>query len=262
MNDMTLPHRLDRRIRIAANRETVFSFFTDGDRWASWWGPGSTVDARPGGRLLIRYPNGVEAAGEVVSVDPPERIVFTYGYVSGQPIPPGGSRVTIRLEAGAGETRLHLAHEFAEAGVRDHHVQGWRYQLSLFANAVANEIHAGAAGHADTWFAAWREKDAAARARLLESAAVPGVEYRDRHSLVEGLEDLLSYIDATQRFMPDVVPHRQGEVRQCQGTALADWTATGADGAEVARGTNVFRLGADGRIESVVGLWAAPAGGR
>jgi len=261
MTDLTLPHRLDRTVRIRADRETVFRFFTDEVRWAAWWGAGSTIDSRPGGRLLIRYPNGVEASGEVVSVVAPERIVFTYGYATGQPIPPGSSRVTIRLEAGAGETLLHLAHEFGDAEVRDHHVQGWRYQLSVFANAVANEIHAGAAERADAWFAAWREKDAAARARLLESAAAPGVEFRDRYSVVEGLEELLIYIDATQRFMPGVALHRAGEVRHCLGTALADWTATGADGATIARGTTVFELGPDGRIQSVVGVWTPPQAG-
>ena len=35
---MTLPYQLDRIITIAAPRETVFSFFTDNDRWAAWWG--------------------------------------------------------------------------------------------------------------------------------------------------------------------------------------------------------------------------------
>lgn len=67
MTDTTLPHRLDRTIRIRADRDTVFRFFTDEGRWATWWGAGSSIDSRPGGRMLIRYPNGVEASGEVVS---------------------------------------------------------------------------------------------------------------------------------------------------------------------------------------------------
>ena len=72
----------------------VFRFFTDSARWASWWGAGSTIDAKPGGRLLICYPGGTEVSGEVVELQPPQRIVFTYGYVSGQMIPPGGSGVS------------------------------------------------------------------------------------------------------------------------------------------------------------------------
>ena len=88
---MELPHRLDRTILIEAPRETVFRYFTDNTRWSAWWGAGSTIDARPGGRVLIRYPNAVEATGEVVEVSPPERIIFTYGYAPPALPPPGGS---------------------------------------------------------------------------------------------------------------------------------------------------------------------------
>jgi hypothetical protein len=53
-----------------------------------------------------------------------------------------------------------------------------------------------------------------------------------------------------------MVLERSGEVRHCQGTAVADWVATGPDGAARGRGTNVFDLAPDGRIARVVGLWA------
>ena len=79
----TLPHRLDRTVLIHAERNTVFRYFTDSARWAQWWGKGSTIEARPGGRLFVRHPNGIESAGEVLEIDPPARIVFTYGFVSG-----------------------------------------------------------------------------------------------------------------------------------------------------------------------------------
>ena len=42
------------------------------------------------------------------------------------------------------------------------------------------------------------------------------------------------------------------------GHALVDWVASGSDGQERARGTNVFVLGATGKIRSVTGFWAAP----
>src|SRR5665213_862228 len=96
-----LAHRLDRTIVINAPREAVFRYFTDSSHWAKWWGAGSTIDSRPGGKVYIKYPEGTEVAGEVVEVKPPERIVFTYGYVKGIPIPAGGSRVTIQLAAAA-----------------------------------------------------------------------------------------------------------------------------------------------------------------
>ena len=112
-----LAHQLDRTIVIGAPPAAVFRFFTDPARWAAWWGAGSTIDARPGGRVFVRYPDGTEAAGEVIEITPPSQIVFTYGYVKGAPVAPGGSRVTIRLEPSPRGTRLHLVHAFADAAV-------------------------------------------------------------------------------------------------------------------------------------------------
>ncbi|HUK17529.1 MAG TPA: SRPBCC domain-containing protein, partial [Bryobacteraceae bacterium] len=70
-----LTHSLDRTLVIQAAPETVFAFFTDSARWARWWGAGSTIDARPGGQMTIRYPTGVEVSGDVVEVEAPRRIV-------------------------------------------------------------------------------------------------------------------------------------------------------------------------------------------
>jgi uncharacterized protein YndB with AHSA1/START domain len=251
----SLSHRVDRIIAVGAVPETVFRFFTDAARWATWWGAGSTIDARPGGRLLIRSPDGTEATGEVLEILAPERFAFSFGFVSGTPIPAGGSRVTIRLEPHQTGTRLHLLHEFDDEAVRDEFVQGWRYQLSLFSNVVSDEVNAGAAGLADAWFEAWREPDPAVRAQALGRIAVPDLRFRDRFSSTEGLGELLPHISAAQRFMPGIRMERRGDVRHCQGTALVDWAALTGDGQERGVGTSVFVFAPDGRIDSVVGFW-------
>ena len=64
---MDLPYHLHRTVTIEAPREIVFRYFTDSPRWAAWWGEGSSIDARPGGKVYIRYPNGVEVVGEVLA---------------------------------------------------------------------------------------------------------------------------------------------------------------------------------------------------
>lgn len=251
----TLPHRLDRTVVVHAEPQTVFRFFTDSERWARWWGKGSTIDARPGGRFLIQYPEGTQAAGEVIEVSPPRQIVLTYGYVSGTPIPVGGSRVTIEVAPHARGSRVSLRHEIAEASVRDEHVQGWRYQLSLFANVVADEVAANAAGAVDAWFEAWSEPDASKRQRLLASVVAPEVRFQDRYSNLDGIDDILPHIAASQHFMPGMVIRRNGEPRHCQGIVLCDWVATSTDGAPRGQGINVFVLGPNGRIEWVTGFW-------
>jgi uncharacterized protein YndB with AHSA1/START domain len=250
-----LPHHLDRTITIGARRETVFSFFTTDARWASWWGSGSVIDARPGGRMYIKYPNGVEVSGEVLEVVSPERISFTYGFENNPTLGPGSSRVTIRLEAVAEGTRLSLRHEFAAAADRDHHVQGWRYQLSVFANVVSDLAQANASTLVDRWFDAWAEPDADRRLAAFGTIARPSVWFRDRFSHVDGLEELLPHVAATQQFMPGFRLARTGDIRHCQGVVLANWVATGPDGQPRGSGTNVFQLAPDGLIEAVTGLW-------
>ena len=250
-----LPHRLDRTVVIEAPPDIVFRFFTDAGRWAAWWGAGSTIDAQPGGRLLIRYPDGTEVIGEVLEVANPERIVFTYGYASGQMIPPGGSLVTIRLAPDSRGTRLELRHDFAEAAVRDQHVQGWRYQLSLFGNSVANDLHGDVGAIVDEWFNAWLDRDARQRRQRLAAIATPDVRFRDRFSLVDGVDELNEQIGASQRFMPGLRMERRGDVHHCQGLVLADWVVLTAENQEHGRGTNVFAFGAGKKIEAVTGFW-------
>ena len=249
-----LPYRLDRTVVIQAAPETVFRFFTDSARWASWWGAGSTIDAQPGGKVRILNPGQIEVTGEVLEVRPPDLIAFTYGFTSGKPIPPGASRVTIRLEPAARGTRVNLTHEFPEAAARDEHVQGWRFQLSLFSNIVTNEVYANAPALVDAWFAAWIIPEDTAREAALAAIVTPGIQFRDRYSLLDGIADLTAHTGAAQKFMSGIRMQRQGNVRHCQGTVLADWIAAGPDGKPLMQGTNVFVLGPDARIESVTGL--------
>ena len=251
------PHLLERTVDIGAPVDVVFSYFTDSALWAAWWGAGSTIEARPGGRMAIRHTNGVEVAGEVLEVDPPRRIVFTYGYATSSQQPKvGGSTVTIVLEPHGTSTRLSLSHAFAEVAHRDAFVQGWRYQLSVFATTLADRLHAHADATADAWFAAWSDPDAATREATLDRIVAPAIRFRDRFSLVTGPDDLRAHLAAVHRFMPGMRIARAGAIRHCQGVVAADWVATGPDGAERGRGQNVFTLAGDGRIEDVVGFWA------
>jgi uncharacterized protein YndB with AHSA1/START domain len=245
---------MERSVVIQAQPETVFRFFSDSARWAKWWGTGSTIEARAGGKVLIRHPNGTETLGEVLVADPPRRIVFTYGFACGKPIPLGGSLVTVSLAACDDGTRLHLVHEFSDATMRDHHVQGWRFQLSVFANVVADEVFANAVRVVDAWFEAWAIADDRARDQALTRICAPNVSFRDRWGLLDGLTDLSAHAGATQKFMPGVRMQRTGEARQCQGTVLACWVAQDAEGKQRMSGTNVFVLRPDGRIQMATGF--------
>lgn len=247
---------LDRSVTIVAKRETVFRYFTDSERFAAWWGQGSTIEPRPGGAVHIRFPNAIVAGGQVVEIVPPERVVFTYGFASGQPIAIGASRVTITLDETVSGTLVKLRHELPNAEVRDEHVQGWRYQLAVFANVVAKEAHAGTAALVDRYFACWGEADASKRRAELAAIACDDLIFRDPYSCCSGIDDVNAHIGASQRFMPGMVLARLGEPRQCQGTALVDWIVQAPDGSVRVKGTNLFDLTYDGRIARATGFWA------
>jgi uncharacterized protein YndB with AHSA1/START domain len=247
---------LERETIVRAPRSTVFRYFTDPARFARWWGQGSTIEGRAGGALRIVYPNGVVASGEVLELVPEERVVFSYGYESGAPIAPGTSRVSVSLADHALGTRLSLRHEFADGAVRDQHVQGWRHQLSVFANVAAEEAHAGAASLADRWFAAWNEDDARARRRAFDAFVESDVSFADAYGCLRGIEDLDAHVSACKVHMPRFALERAGEPRSCQGSALVDWTVKSSPGDPIGRGTSLFEFTPEGRISRVVGFWS------
>ena len=119
---------------------------------------------------------------------------------------------------------------------------------------VAKEAHADAPARVDRFFALWAEADAQARNAALAELTTPDVSFRDRWGCVDGRDELADYLAAVQAFAAGTLLKRDGEVSECQGTALADWTVTAGGGAAAGRGTNVFTFAPDGRIRCVVGL--------
>ena len=247
---MNLPFSVEREVLICAKRATVFRYFTDSERWARWWGPGSRIDARPGGEMLICYPGGATAQGTVETVEPVERVVFTYGYDRpNTPIPPGGSRVTITLTEVRGGTRVVLQHDVATQGVRDEHVAGWRYQMAVFGDVVTRELAEPARETIDRYFAMWSERDPVARRAALADVCSEDIVYRDRFGYASGRDDFDGHIAAAQVHLPSQL-ERDGDVQLTLGVALVGWRA-----GDAARGTSVIELAPDGRIARVTGFW-------
>ncbi len=257
-NAHPLERTVERTILILAARDTVFRYFTDSERFAAWWGAGSTIEGRVGGRMRIRYPNGETASGEVLEIVPGEFIAFSYGYdAPGKPIPPGGSRVTVALQSRRGGTLVTLRHEVADVKTRDAHVAGWRHQMAVFSTVVAQEQHAGLAGVLDRYFAAWNARTPADVRAALEASVTDDVEYRDAFGALFDRAELEAHLALVPVYMPGLTLRRAGEPRQCQGWGLVDWVAEGEDGTAKARGTNVFTLAPDGRLARITGLRAS-----
>ena len=135
---------IERRIR--ARPETVFGYFTDPRRYISWQGVDAQLDPRPGGvfRVTVTGRSRTVARGVYVEVDPPKRLVFTWGWehLDGLPagmsdVPPGTSKVEIDLIPDGESTILRLRHTgLPTDAARDVHVQGWDRTLERLAIAA------------------------------------------------------------------------------------------------------------------------------
>jgi uncharacterized protein YndB with AHSA1/START domain len=98
-------------VRIAASPETIFNFFTDPVKAVQWMGHAATLDPRPGGIYRVDIDQGWIAIGEYVVVDPPHRVVFTWGWKDDADlVPPGSSTVEITLTPDGEETIVRLVH--------------------------------------------------------------------------------------------------------------------------------------------------------
>lgn len=124
--------------RIAASPETVFSFFTDRERWLSWMGADGEFAFEPGGTYRTHVAGGNHASGRFVAIDPPKRLVFTWGWEGGGTgVPPGSSTVEIELEPVADGTLLRLVHRDLPESARAPHDEGWNHYLDRLAARAA-----------------------------------------------------------------------------------------------------------------------------
>jgi uncharacterized protein YndB with AHSA1/START domain len=125
-------------IRVAAAPETVFPYFTDPALATRWKGIEATLDPRPGGVYRVKVHEGNVAKGEYVEVDPPRRVVFTWGWEHEDTLVEAGtSTVEIELIPDGEGTLVRLVHRDLPAEARDSHAMGWRHYLARLAIAGA-----------------------------------------------------------------------------------------------------------------------------
>ena len=112
---------------IAASPATVFSYLIDPTKFIQWMGVGAQLDPRPGGRFRIDAGSGYIAIGEYREVDPPHRVVMTWGWESNETVPPGSTTVEITLSPEGAGTMLRLRHTgLPNEASRASHQEGWK----------------------------------------------------------------------------------------------------------------------------------------
>jgi uncharacterized protein YndB with AHSA1/START domain len=133
-------------IRIDAAPAEVFPYLVDAELIVRWMGDWADLDPVPGGRYAADV-GGVPIRGEFVVVEPPHRLVFTWGAAGSDVLAPGSSTVEIVLSPDAGGTLLELAHRDLPPEELPQHGIGWGHFLERLVVAGT-----GADPGPDPWF--------------------------------------------------------------------------------------------------------------
>lgn len=115
-------------IDIAAAPEVVFDYLVTNDGMTAWMGQHASLDPVPGGRFEVDVA-GYPVRGHYLEVDPPKRVVVSWGFAGSDDLPPGASRVTFELTATDEGTRVDLTHSgLPDARLPGHRI-GWAHFL-------------------------------------------------------------------------------------------------------------------------------------
>jgi len=113
---------------IRAAPEVVFPYFTDPELIVTWIGQRAELDPTPGGVFLLDM-GEVVTTGSYVTVDPPYRVVFTWGIDGNDAFPSGSSTIEVVLTPDGDDTMVVLTHKGVPTSHRGDHRAGWEHQL-------------------------------------------------------------------------------------------------------------------------------------
>ncbi len=125
---MTTPV-LTATVRIGAPPAAVFPYFTDPTLMIQWIGEWADLTPEPGGTFALDI-NKTPVRGEYVEIDPPRRVVFTWGVAGKDSLAPGSTTVEVLLTADGRETLVELFHHNLPQEDFPGHLEGWTEMLA------------------------------------------------------------------------------------------------------------------------------------
>jgi len=120
---------------INAPPEAVFPYFTDPELIVTWIGDRAELDPQPGGVFSLDM-GEILTRGAYITVDPPHRVVFSWGFSGSDTLPPGGSTAEVVLTPDGDNTMVVLTHRGLPSTQIDGHRAGWEHQLGHLPGAV------------------------------------------------------------------------------------------------------------------------------
>jgi uncharacterized protein YndB with AHSA1/START domain len=132
---------VERELMIDASPETVWEFLVDPEKATLWMGQRAWFDPRPGGVYRVDVIPGNTARGEFVEVDPPRRLVISWGWEPGGngTVPPGSTTIEIELIPNGEGTTFRFKHELPSAKEAEGHAIGWDHYFERLAVAARGD---------------------------------------------------------------------------------------------------------------------------
>jgi len=125
-------------VRIAAPPADVFPYFTNAALMVQWIGEWADLRPEPGGGFALDI-STTPVRGEYVEVEPPRRVVFTWGVAGKDALPPGSTTVEVVLTADGPDTVVELFHHDLPAEDFDGHLSGWTAMLDRLVQVGAGQ---------------------------------------------------------------------------------------------------------------------------
>ena len=123
-------------VDLPAPAEEVFRHLTDPAAMIRWMGQYAVLKPVPGGAFEVDI-NGVPVRGQYLEIDPPRRVLVSWGVAGNASMPPGATEVEFTLTPIRDGTRLRLVHRSLPPDQAQVHAIGWQHFLPRLASAAA-----------------------------------------------------------------------------------------------------------------------------
>ena len=125
-------------VDIAAPPEAVYPYLTQPEAIVTWMGDYAVLDAVPGGVFHLDI-NGVPVRGQYLELDPPHRLLISWGHAGSDRLPPGSSTVEITLTPTGTGTRVTVEHRNLPPDQAAQHAIGWPHFLNRLTLAARGD---------------------------------------------------------------------------------------------------------------------------
>ncbi len=138
MTDQPAPGSFATEVDLPAPPGEVFRHLTDPTAMIRWMGQHAVLQPVPGGAFEVDI-NGVPVRGRYLEIDPPRRVLVSWGVADSPGMPPGATEVEFTLTPIPDGTRLRLVHRGLPPAQAQVHAAGWQHFLTRLASAAAGD---------------------------------------------------------------------------------------------------------------------------